>query len=154
MSKTEGGQTDADGTADKQTTQTAARGISTRLRDADNIADKQMTQTAARGISTRLRVATVKRSQRQGQRTQFVRLGRQKATNERTNDRGTIALRIVNPPTHSCCAMPRFIGAPLRRRLPPGHATGMGPKPGQRARPRTNKPGTRSAKQQGKAKDH
>jgi hypothetical protein len=28
------------------------------------------------------------------------------------------------------------------------------PKPGQHARPRTNKPGTRRAKQQGKAKDH
>ena len=78
----------------------------TRPRDADNIADKQTTQTAARGISTRLRVATVKRSQRQGQRTQFVRLGRRTATNERMNDRKTIALRIVNPPTHSCCAMP------------------------------------------------
>ena len=67
----------------------------TRSRDADNIADKQTTQTAARGISTRLRVATVKRSQRQGQRTQFVQLGRQTATNKRTNDQGTIALRIV-----------------------------------------------------------
>ncbi len=87
--------TAADNIADKQTTQTAARGISTRLWDADNIADKQMTQTAARGISTRLRVATVKRSQRQGQRTQFVRLGRRTATNERTNDWQTTALRIV-----------------------------------------------------------
>jgi hypothetical protein len=83
----------------------------TRRRDADNIADKQTTQTAARGISTRLRVATVERSQRQDQRTQFVRLGRRTATNERTNDQKTIALRVVNPPTHSCCAMPRFIGA-------------------------------------------
>ena len=46
----------------------------TRLRDADNFADKQTTQTAARGISTRLRVATVERSQPQGQRTQLVRL--------------------------------------------------------------------------------
>ncbi len=59
----------------------------TRRRDADNIADKQTTQTAARGISTRLRFATVRRSQQQGQRTQFVRLGRRTATNERTNDR-------------------------------------------------------------------
>ncbi len=58
----------------------------TRLRDADNIADKQTTQTAARGISTRLRATTVKRFQRQGQSTQFVRLGRRTATNERTND--------------------------------------------------------------------
>jgi hypothetical protein len=67
----------------------------TRLREADNFADKQTTQTAARGISTRLQVATVERSQRQGQRTQFVRLGRRTSTNERTNDRKTIALRKV-----------------------------------------------------------
>ncbi len=103
MSETEGGQTDEGG-------RRRHRG-QTDDADADDIADKQTTQTATRGISTRVRVSTVKRSHlQQGQKTQFERLGRRTTTNTRTNDRSPF--RIVNPPTHSCCAMPRFIGAP------------------------------------------
>ena len=65
MSETEGGQTDADGTADKQTTQTHTTSRTSR----HDIADKQTTQTAAReivqGYETQTILQTSRRHRRQ-----------------------------------------------------------------------------------------
>jgi hypothetical protein len=121
----------------------------TRL-DADDIANRQttsrQTQTSTQcdnqaNVEERNKYkATSLYSQKdldcKVQMTQFELLCRRAATNERTIE----PFRLLNPPAHSCCTMPRFIGAPPGHRLPPGHANGMGPKPGRHAceRARTN----------------
>jgi hypothetical protein len=124
--------------------------------DADVIVDKRMTQTAQRGLSTRLRVSTVKdcNCKVHQQLTQFERLAnKQQQTNKQTIEEQS-PFRLVNAPTHSCCTMPRFIGAPAGA----GYLLAMQPAWGRnqvntRKRARA-KPGTPSAKQQGNANNH
>jgi hypothetical protein len=94
MSETEGGQTDEGGRR--------------------HILDKQTTQTEKRGISTRLQVLQSKDFNCKVLMTQFERWWQQTATNEQTIEEQS-PFRIVNPPTHSCCTMPRFISTPPPR---------------------------------------
>jgi hypothetical protein len=119
MSETEGGQTDPDGTADKQTTQTHTTQMHTISRTSRrHRRQREELYKATRRRQYRRQADSYKATSRYNQKISTARSEdtictiRATNSNERKNERSnTIALSIVNPPTHSCCAMPRFIGA-------------------------------------------